>query len=83
MVIIEFMNRVLIIVNIRWVCFEVVVRYDYKYVGIVENNVYSCWYFGIVMRIKEVLVEEILCYIVRKLGLEICKGILMYIESVV
>lgn len=35
------------------------------------------------MRIKEVLVEEILCYIVRKLGLEICKGILMYIESVV
>lgn len=35
------------------------------------------------MRIKEVLIEEILCKIVKKLGLEICKGILMYIESVV
>lgn len=35
------------------------------------------------MRIKEILIEEILCDIVRKLGLEICKGILMSIESVV
>lgn len=35
------------------------------------------------MRIKKILIEEILCDIVRKLGLEICKGILMCIESVV
>lgn len=77
------MSRVLIKVNIRWVCFEVVVRYDYNYVGIVENSVYNCWYFGIVMRIKDILIEEILCDIVRKLGLEICKGILMCIECVV
>lgn len=35
------------------------------------------------MRIKEILIEVILCDIVRKLGLEICKGFLMYIESVV
>lgn len=77
------MDRVLIRENIRWVCFEVVVRYDNNYVGIVENIVYNCWYFGIVMRIKEILIEEILCDIVRKLGLEICIGILMYIESVV
>lgn len=77
------MDRVLIRENIRWVCFEVVVRYDNNYVGIVENIVYNCWYFGIVMGIKEILIEEILCDIVRKLGLEICIGILMYIESVV
>lgn len=77
------MDRVLTRANIRRVCFEVVVRYDNNYVGTVENSAYNCRYSGTVTRIKKILTEEILCDTARKLGSEICKGILMRIESVV
>lgn len=82
-VIIESMSRVLTKANIRRVCFEVVVRYDHNYVGTVENNAYNCRYSGTVTRIKEILTEATLRDTARKLGSEICKGILMRIESVV
>lgn len=81
MVIIESMNRVLTKANIRRVCFEVVVRYDHYYVGTVENNAYNCRYSGTVTRIKEILTEATLRDTARKLGSDICKGILMHIES--
>lgn len=77
------MDRVLTRANIRRVCFEVVVRYDNNYVGTVENSAYNCRYSGTVTRIKKILTEETLCDTARKLGSEICKGILMRIESVV
>lgn len=82
-VIIKSMERVLTRENIRRVCFEVVVRHDNNYVGTVENTAYNCRYSGTVTRIKEILTEETLCDTARKLGSEICKGILMSIESVV
>lgn len=82
-VIIESVSRVLTKANIRRVCFEVVVRHDNNYVGTVENTAYNCRYSGTVTRIKEILTEETLCDTARKLGSEICTGILMHIESVV
>lgn len=82
-VIIKSMDRVLTRENIRRVCFEVVVRHDNNYVGTVENTAYNCRYSGTVTRIKEILTEETLCDTARKLGSEICTGILMHIESVV
>lgn len=82
-VIIKSMERVLTRENIRRVCFEVVVRHDNNYVGTVENTAYNCRYSGTVTRIKEILTEETLCDTARKLRSEICKGILMSIESVV
>lgn len=77
------MDRVLTRANIRRVCFEVVVRYDNNYVGTVENSAYNCRYSGTVTRIKKILTEETLCDTARQLGSEICKGILMSVESFV
>lgn len=59
------MDSVLIRIYIRYICFEVIVRYDDEYVGLVEDGVCNCWYFGNVKRIKVILSEEILYRIVR------------------